>query len=200
MERQPDNVAICGNPANAPERESGTRQGRGFGWLWVPLVLTLLAAGCGLDDSGKSGDGDEARVGRIPVPPETEQARVDRVVDGDTVYLEGLEESVRLIGVDAPEATTEVECHGREAAEFVERVAGPGTEVRYVLGEEPRDQYGRFLAHLWLADGRMLGQVLVGEGFAELLTIEPNTRYAERFEAAEERARQMGRGLWGMCA
>ena len=164
------------------------------------LVLALLTVGCGLDDGGKPGDGGATGRGGILVPAEAERARVERVVDGDTVYLEGLEDSVRLIGVDAPEATTEVECYGPEATEFVERVAGPGSEVRYLLGEEERDRYGRFLAHLWLPDGRMLGQLLVRQGYGEVLTIEPNTRYAERFDAAEEGARQMGRGLWGMCA
>jgi micrococcal nuclease len=45
----------------------------------------------------------------------------------------------------------------------------------------------------------MLGQVLVEQGYAEVLTIAPNTRYAARFEAVEEGARKAGRGIWGAC-
>ena len=37
------------------------------------------------------------------------------------------------------------------------------------------------------------------EGYAEALTIPPNDRYADRFEAAERRARRREEGRWGVC-
>lgn len=39
---------------------------------------------------------------------------------------------------------------------------------------EPRDRYGRLLAYLWLADGTLFNELLLGEGYAQLLTIPPN--------------------------
>ena len=41
------------------------------------------------------------------------------------------------------------------------------------------------------------GPLLVREGYAEVLTIAPNTKYESRFEAAEEEARAEGLGIWG---
>ena len=52
----------------------------------------------------------------------------------------------------------------REASAFVERLLPPGTEVRYRLGTEERDRYGRALAYVWLRDGRFLNRLLVERG------------------------------------
>lgn len=69
--------------------------------------------------------------------------------------------------------------------------------MRYRLGTESRDRYGRALAYVWLADGRSLNLLLVERGFAQPLTIPPNADLAERIGAAARAAREAGRGLWG---
>jgi micrococcal nuclease len=120
---------------------------------------------------------------------------VERVTDGDTVRLRGLGRT-RLIGVDTPEVYGGVECYGREASAFAKRVLKPGTRVRYKLGVEKRDRYGRALAYVWLADGRFFNLMLVQRGYAKQLTIPPNVDYADRFRAAARRAREKNRGLW----
>lgn len=74
-----------------------------------------------------------------------------------------------------------------------------GTHVRYRLGVEPTDRYGRALAYVWLRDGRMFNEVLVERGYATPLTIPPNVDYADRFVAAARRAREAARGLWRAC-
>lgn len=43
------------------------------------------------------------------------------------------------------------------------------------------DKYGRLLAYVWLSDGRMLNEVLIREGYAQVYTIPPNVKYQERF-------------------
>ena len=130
-----------------------------------------------------------ASRGRIP-------ARVTSVTDGDTVRLSGLGRT-RLIGIDTPEVYGGVECFGREASAFAKRVLPPGRRVRYRLGIEPRDRYGRALAYVWLEDGRMFNELLAERGYAQPLTIPPNVDYADRFVAAARRARRARRGLWG---
>lgn len=133
-------------------------------------------------------------------PPGDRGARVAGVVDGDTIVLAGLGR-VRLIGVDTPEVHGRAECYGREASAFTKRLLPPGKRVRYRLGVERRDRYGRLLAYVWLPDGRMVNRLLAEQGYAQPLTIPPNVAYAERFAAAARRARRAGRGLWGAaCA
>jgi micrococcal nuclease len=120
------------------------------------------------------------------------------VVDGDTLDLTGIGR-VRLIGIDTPEVYGGVECYGRAASAFTGRVLTPGRRVRYRIGAEERDRYGRALAYVWLTDGRFFNELLVQRGYATPLTIPPNDDYAARFVADARRARDAGRGLWAAC-
>ncbi len=159
----------------------------GLGQLAAALLCCAAAAGCGSADSGHA-------------PVVGGSAVVERVVDGDTVRLEGLDR-VRLIGIDAPELGASPEPCGRAATAFVERLLPPGARVRYAPGAEPRDRYGRLLADVRLPDGRLVARLLAERGFARPLAIEPNTRHASELEAAAARARAAGRGVWGgRCA
>jgi len=128
--------------------------------------------------------------------PRQSRATVTYVSDGDTIRLAGLGR-VRLIGIDTPEVHGRVECFGPAAARFVRRLLPAGTPVRYRLGGDPRDRYGRVLAYVWLPDGRFLNELLVSRGYAEPLSIAPNLDYARRFEAKAGSARRARRGLWG---
>lgn len=129
----------------------------------------------------------------------TTSAKVTKNTDGDTLRLSGIGR-VRLIGVDTPEVYGQAECYGREASAFTAKVLPPGRRVRYKLGVERRDRYGRALAYVWLADGRFFNLLLVERGYAQVLTIPPNVDYAERFVAAQRRARKAERGLWSPSA
>ena len=151
----------------------------------VGLALTGLSA-ADLLEQDAPGDGTTARV--------------TSVTDGDTVRLSGLGRT-RLIGVDTPEVYGGVECFGREASAFAKRVLPPGRRVRYQLGQEERDRYGRALAYLWLEDGTFFNRLLVERGYAQPLTIPPNVDHAEEFVGAARKARRQGRGLWaeGVC-
>lgn len=135
-------------------------------------------------------DGQSARTDEEVDNPRT---RVTRVIDGDTVETAKLGR-VRLIGVDAPH---ESRCYGTAATRFT-RQRLEGQVVRYELGEDRKDRYGGTLAYLWRG-GRMHNLALVREGYAEVLTVPPNDRYADLFEAAERRARRRDEGGWGAC-
>lgn len=136
------------------------------------------------------------RSTRFPGPPDDARpARVTGVTDGDTIMLGGLGR-VRLIGVDTPEVHGRVECYGREASAFAKWLLPDGARVRYRLGLEERDRYGRALAYVWLEDGRMVNGLLAERGYAQPLTIPPNVDYADLFVAAAREAREAGRGLW----
>jgi micrococcal nuclease len=130
------------------------------------------------------------------------QARVTRVVDGDTVEatVDGKTEDVRYIGIDTPESVkpdTPVECYALEASHFNERLV-EGEEVRLDFDAERRDVYGRLLAYVHLGD-RFVNADLVRLGYARTLTIAPNTRYANLFDRLEREAAADERGLWSEC-
>jgi micrococcal nuclease len=147
------------------------------------VLLVGLAAGCsGLTDEPTGG----GRVG----------AEVTKHTDGDTLWLSGIGK-VRLIGIDTPEVYGSGECFGRRASTFVERTAPLGATVRYRLGVDERDRYGRALAYVWLADGRFLNRLLVARGYAQPLTVPPNVEFEDVFVRASHGAREAGRGLWG---
>ena len=152
------------------------------------LVLALLLAGCGTNTHPLATASNQ-----------THAAVVTKNTDGDTLWLSGIGK-VRLIGVDTPEVFGQAECYGREASAFTERILPVGTHVRYRLGVDPRDRYGRALAYVYLQDGRMFNELLAERGYATPMTIPPNVDYAERFVAAARRAREANRGLWRACA
>jgi micrococcal nuclease len=158
----------------------------------LPVAAILVALLAGLA-AGRFG-GDDARDG-LAVPGSAHTAVVQRVVDGDTVVLAGAGR-VRLIGIDTPEVFGGAECFGPQASAFAKRWL-TGRRVRYVVGREARDRYGRLLAYLWLPGGPSVNATLVARGYARTLTIPPNDRYADRFARLAAGARRRGAGLWG---
>jgi micrococcal nuclease len=121
---------------------------------------------------------------------------VERVVDGDTLVLDG-GERVRLIGVDTPESVDPhrpVERFSKEAAAFTRRLA-EGKRARLEFGDESRDRFKRTLAYVWLEDGTFLNAEIIRQGYGHAYTRFP-FRYAEQFRALEREARENRRGLW----
>ena len=150
----------------------------------LAALLACLVAGC-FEPAAEPTAGDRLA------------AQVTKHTDGDTLWLSGIGK-VRLIGIDTPEVYGSVECFGRRASAFVERIAPLGATVRYRLGVDERDRYGRALAYVWLPDGRFLNRLLAARGYAQPLTVPPNIEYEDLFVRASQSAREAGRGLWGL--
>lgn len=130
-------------------------------------------------------------------PEDSEWRLVTRVVDGDTLVLDG-GERVRLIGVDTPELHAErpaVRRLAQAAKEFSESMA-EGRRVRLEYGSQRRDRYGRTLAYVYVEDGRMLNREIVRQGYGYAYTRFP-FRYQEEFRRLQREAREGNRGLWG---
>jgi micrococcal nuclease len=138
------------------------------------------------------------------------KARVMKVVDGDTVYIKlenGKEEKVRFIGVDTPESTTQVEPYGKEAAAYTKSKL-LNKDVWLELDVQERDKYGRLLAYIWLSPPikesdeevrtKMFNAMLLLEGYAQVMTVPPNVKYAEYFRTYQQEAREKNAGLWGL--
>jgi micrococcal nuclease len=145
------------------------------------LLLALLLAGCG----GRSGT-----------------ARVERVVDGDTIVvrLDGRSERVRYIGVDTPESVkpgVRVQCFAKSAAKENRRLV-LGQAVRLEYDAEARDRYGRLLAYVWRGD-LLVNAELVRLGYGKPLEIAPNLAHAAELRQLAAAAKRGRRGLWSRC-
>lgn len=132
----------------------------------------------------------------------TTSAQVVSVTDGDTltVRLNGINERVRLIGINAPEAG---ECFASEATAELRSLTF-GATVELVTDRTSRDDYGRLLRYVFVQDPQrgtvFVNEVLVEGGFAIANRYEPDTARADDLDTAQAFAQTAGRGLWGASA
>ena len=131
---------------------------------------------------------------------------VTKVVDGDTIWIEGEGErlKVRLIGVDTPETvhpTKEVECYGPESSDFAkDTLAGTQVAITTDTSQGEVDKYGRTLAYVFLPSGQLFQELLVSGGYAYEYTFDEPYKYRDLLIEAEEQARLNGAGLWTKCS
>ncbi|MDA2916660.1 thermonuclease family protein [Nitrospinae bacterium AH_259_B05_G02_I21] len=107
---------------------------------------------------------------------------------------------MRLIGADTPELhhpRRGREPYGREAKACLVSILN-GQKVRLKIGADPRDRYGRTLAHLWTEKGVHVNKELLRRGCGRLMVIGANTGHLSELVAAQEEARAAKRGLWGL--
>ncbi|OPY64316.1 MAG: Thermonuclease precursor [Syntrophorhabdus sp. PtaU1.Bin050] len=165
---------------------------------WFLIVLVLIAVPAALPARAEQRD----------------LATVIRVIDGNVLKVEykDKKESVRLIGIDAPECKINrkarrdairtrqglltVTSMGIEAARYVKRQVKKGDTVILEFDVRMRDKYGRLLSYVHLVDGRMLNEEILRAGYAYTVTVAPNVKYRDRFQKARSEAKKSRRGLW----
>lgn len=123
-------------------------------------------------------------------------AIVVRIGDGDTfvVNLDGVQETVRIIGIDTPESrkpNTPVQCYAEQAADYLAGLMPVGSTVVLQVGREPRDRFNRLLAYVW-KDGQPIAEQLLVRGYARTMAIRPNTDRAAHYDALMRDAQQGG--------
>ena len=126
------------------------------------------------------------------------EAKVTRVVDGDTIELDD-GRKIRYLLVDTPETTLgHNDCFGSDAVQFnTDLVLNKTVSLKYDV--ECTDRYGRTLAYVTV-DGQEVNSLLVQRGYGCVLHISPDgdSRY-EEFMALQLDAMRARRGLWGVC-
>jgi micrococcal nuclease len=123
---------------------------------------------------------------------------VERVIDGDTfVYTDPHAVKVRLIGIDAPEMRGKegVQPFAQKATAWL-RAQIDQKEVCLELDVDSHDRYERLLAYVYLKDGTFINRQSIEQGYARVLRIKPNTKYATSFQAWQKTAVQQQRGIW----
>lgn len=131
-------------------------------------------------------------------PPAGAQSwiRVSKVIDGDTLVLQG-GERIRLIGLDTPELKDPREtaaAMARKSRDFLKDLA-EGKHIRLEYGRERTDSYGRTLAYLYLKNGTLINAEIVRQGYGAVYKFFP-FQYLDEFLFYEKGAREAGRGLW----
>lgn len=137
---------------------------------------------------------------------EKELVKVVRVVDGDTIEIDG-GIKVRYIGIDTPETVHPqkgLECFGKEAASENRKLVA-GKMVRLEKDVSETDRYGRLLRYVFLPQDTegffdlLVNDYLVRQGYAQASTYPPDVFYQEELQNAQEEAKNNNRGLWAAC-
>lgn len=163
------------------------------------------------DAKPKSDSGEEPEpekdVGKPTAKPDKPRGKtylVTEVVDGDTVHLDKPgETSVRIIGIETPETvhpSEPVECGGPAASKAAERLlAGKRVRLVYDPSQGRTDYYGRVLGYLDVPGLGDYGLRMINRGFAAEYTYDTAYRRQAQYRAAEQRAQNANRGVWGRC-
>lgn len=160
------------------------------------LLAALLLSGC-------VSSGEDSADAYVP----GRWATVTEVADGDTLELNG-KEKVRLVGVNTPETVkpnTPLQPYGKEASEYTKKQL-QGKKVFVEVDVQPQDRYGRTLAYVYTTapqseadvEAYMFNATLLREGYAQLMTIQPNVKYQELFLRLQRTAREENKGLWAL--
>ena len=117
----------------------------------------------------KAGEAISLLKNATPADLYTYQAEVEKVVDGDTLWLWihlgfnfWVRQKVRLRGIDAQELQTQA---GLSAKRFVESRLAPVKEI--VVTTTKPDKYDRYLSDVWIGD-KNLNKLLLDSGHARL--------------------------------
>jgi endonuclease YncB( thermonuclease family) len=173
----------CGDTCIPHNRTCHVGQGSA---VWAPSTDTTMTAAPMLAATPQASGAAAAIQGRV-------SCRVQRVVDGDTIWCAG-GRKVRLLLIDAPERNQPP--FGRQATNALKQLLPIGTTTQLEYDVERRDRYGRDLAYVHLSDGRIANEELLRAGFAVVSVHQPNIRHVDRFRAAATEAREGRRGLW----
>lgn len=131
--------------------------------------------------------------------------RVVKYNDGDTIVVDmnGLDETIRFVGVDTPEThkpNTPVQCGGPEASAYTRKTIGAYGQVR--LQSDPlssnRDRYDRLLRYVYLPNSTLMNEALIQQGYGFAYTYFPFTKSA-KFIKDEHAAMTAKKGLWSYC-
>lgn len=154
----------------------------------IVVVLGVTLAGIGAYNGAPIPEGMSGYSIKSDFP---EEGFVSKVIDGDTVIIEG--ESVRLLGMDTDERG--YPCYNAAKKRIEELLLDK--KVNLELDGEDKDRYGRYLRFIFL-DAENINLKMVEEGLAVSRFSPKNKKYKEEILSAEREARESKRGCkWG---
>jgi micrococcal nuclease len=163
-----------------------------------PTVTTVPAQTSTSQSTATSAQMFSAR-GASCIPNNSAQTgKVVEVIDGDTIKVlldeDGKVYSVRYIGMDTPEDSSQGEYFGPEAkAKNTEFVSGK--EIYLIKDVSEIDKYGRLLRYV-LTNDFFVNYELVAQGYATTVSYPPDVSCIPTFLDAEQMASAAELGLW----
>lgn len=121
---------------------------------------------------------------------EIETAYITDVIDGDTIKTSA-NESIRLIGINAPESG---QYYYLESAKKLEDFILNKTVV-LESDVSDTDLYGRLLRYVYV-NGLFVNLEMVRQGFATAYEYVPDVKYSDDISAAQNEAQDSQAGLW----
>jgi len=143
----------------------------------------------------------------LPVAAGDLSATVTHVVDGDTIHVRlaesGIDENVRIIGLDTPEMGKRDRKPEPGAIEATARANELLAGKKIILRLDPanigighRDRYRRLLAHVILPDGSFFAEKMIAEGHAKALLHYPfDAELMKRYQKIESERISQGNFL-----
>lgn len=131
--------------------------------------------------------------------------KVVKVIDGDTIVVDigGKNETVRLIGIDAPEiggGSSKQKCFGKESEELAKKIlSGVSVYLETDASQNDRDKYNRLLRYAIMENGNNFNKQMISSGLAREYTYKTPYKYQKEFKNAENEARNAKKGLWSAC-
>jgi micrococcal nuclease len=112
-----------------------------------------------------------------------------KVIDGDTIQVKinNKTESVRLIGIDAPEITEKTKEKGIESKKYLEELLkNKKSRLETDETQDDRDVYNRLLRYVFLDNGILVNEKMIESKMAEEYTFKVPYKYQERFRNLEK--------------
>lgn len=124
--------------------------------------------------------------------------RVDKAVDGDTLRLKD-GRWVRCAAIDTPEIDHRnrvADPMGYEARDFLNRLVA-GKRICLKTGPRATDGYGRIIAYLFDAKGKMINEAIVSQGLGHVYPHADQVKaHSKKLLAAQRQAMRQQIGIW----
>ena len=179
------------------------------------LSLSLFLGGCSSLDtilnSNVTQQSEALNKSKLEIPEGSEEASVERVVDGDTMKLK-LKNSnevitLRLLLVDTPESVkpgVDPQPYAIEASNFAKEVlqVNETVYIEYDSGSKT-DRYNRYLGYLWYYSKennswQMFNKIIIEKGFARVGYIYSQKKHLDTLNEAQDKAKKNKLNIWSV--
>jgi len=134
-----------------------------FLWIFILLAFIYFLSGIGQEEKN-------------------EEKIITKIIDGDTVIVEG-GETIRLLGIDCDEKGKK--CYTPAKKYIEEQFLGKTAVLK--SGKDDKDIYGRSLRYIFV-DGESVNLKMVAEGLCVARLENDKSTYSEEIRAAESDA------------